>query len=296
MELRQIEHFLSVVEAGSLTGAATRLGLSQQALSKSIARLEASVGGRLFTRTARGVAPTRIGELLLPHARAMLAEAGQFRRDAEALVGLGHRRLVVGLGPVAAAGLGSRAIAAVQAAFPALRMTVEAGLGDHFVDALTAGRLDLAVAAATAPVDAGILATRLYDERWVVVGRAGHPLLDRAAGLRDLHGARWLMGRLAGPLRQRIEETFRDAGLPAPDVPIETTSLLFGLAALETSDLLSILPLSLVARNPRLRILSPAEAAWTTPVVVLRRRRAVVPQSEQTLLAALERAAADLEP
>lgn len=54
MELRQLSHFLAVVDAGSLTLAADRVGVTQQALSKSLARLETELGGKLFERAARG--------------------------------------------------------------------------------------------------------------------------------------------------------------------------------------------------------------------------------------------------
>ncbi|HET9955027.1 MAG TPA: LysR family transcriptional regulator [Polyangiaceae bacterium] len=65
----------AVVEAGSFVGAGNRLGLTQPAVSRAIARLEARVGVRLFRRTARSISLTdegsRFYETISPHLRAI---------------------------------------------------------------------------------------------------------------------------------------------------------------------------------------------------------------------------------
>jgi DNA-binding transcriptional LysR family regulator len=64
-DIADLTMFLAVVEEGSFTGAAQRLGLSQSALSHSIRRLEDRLRLRLLARTTRSVAPTEAGERLL---------------------------------------------------------------------------------------------------------------------------------------------------------------------------------------------------------------------------------------
>jgi DNA-binding transcriptional LysR family regulator len=64
-DLADLTMFLAVVEEGSFTGAAKKLGLSQSALSHTIRRLEVRLGLRLLTRTTRSLAPTEAGERLL---------------------------------------------------------------------------------------------------------------------------------------------------------------------------------------------------------------------------------------
>lgn len=66
-----LRSFLAVAEAGSLSGGARRLGLSQPTLGRHIAEIEAALKLSLFSRTARGLALTATGKALLPHARAM---------------------------------------------------------------------------------------------------------------------------------------------------------------------------------------------------------------------------------
>lgn len=72
MELRQLEHFLAVVDHGGLGRAAERLYLSQPAVSGSIRALERELKVSLFHRTGRRLAPTSAGLELVPLARRVL--------------------------------------------------------------------------------------------------------------------------------------------------------------------------------------------------------------------------------
>ncbi len=72
LDLRQFLYFVTVVEEGQITRAATRLHVAQPALSQAIAKLEDSVGVRLLERHARGVTPTPAGAAFLEKARAAL--------------------------------------------------------------------------------------------------------------------------------------------------------------------------------------------------------------------------------
>ena len=70
--LAEVELFLQVVEAGSITAAAEQLGLAKSAVSSRIAELEAVIGVRLLTRSKRGVAPTAAGERMKTHGKELL--------------------------------------------------------------------------------------------------------------------------------------------------------------------------------------------------------------------------------
>lgn len=76
--------FLAVAEAGSLSGAARALGMTQPTLGRHIAEIETTLKVTLFWRVARGVALTPAGEALLPHARAMRDAAREFALGAAA--------------------------------------------------------------------------------------------------------------------------------------------------------------------------------------------------------------------
>lgn len=68
IDFHQLSHFLAVAKAGNFTRAAEEVGLSQPALSRSIQKLEKSVGEPLFERHPRGVKLTELGDFLLVRA------------------------------------------------------------------------------------------------------------------------------------------------------------------------------------------------------------------------------------
>lgn len=65
LELRHLKTIRAIAEAGSLTRAATVLGLAQPALSAQLRRIERALGGALFERGRHGVRTTALGELVL---------------------------------------------------------------------------------------------------------------------------------------------------------------------------------------------------------------------------------------
>lgn len=73
--LSEMEAFVSVVEQGGFTNAASKLGISKSAISKHISGLEARLGVRLLNRTTRRVSPTELGLSYYDKAIAILADA-----------------------------------------------------------------------------------------------------------------------------------------------------------------------------------------------------------------------------
>ena len=71
--LRQVSYFLAVAEAGSVSGAAAALGISQSAITESLRALEAQTGATLFDRHSKGVTLTYQGHQFLRHSRLILA-------------------------------------------------------------------------------------------------------------------------------------------------------------------------------------------------------------------------------
>jgi DNA-binding transcriptional LysR family regulator len=92
VELRQLRFLVAIVDAGSFTDAALDLGVSQAAVSRTLAALEQSLKVRLLHRTSRTIALTPTGAQLVPRARRLLAEMDELVREATS----GHARLRVG--------------------------------------------------------------------------------------------------------------------------------------------------------------------------------------------------------
>src|SRR5690606_11414605 len=82
LDLKNVRCFVIASEHGSLSSAASALGMAQSALSRQVSQLESLLGCRLFHRTGRGVSLTEIGHTILPRAQLMLQTAGQLVDDA----------------------------------------------------------------------------------------------------------------------------------------------------------------------------------------------------------------------
>ena len=105
MDLRQLRYFKAVVTQGSFSEAANRLGRTQQAISKSIAQLEESIGVPLLDRGARTVRPTAVGRLLLQHAETIELQIDSFTEQITSLRQSSAGKVKIGTGPTAATNL-----------------------------------------------------------------------------------------------------------------------------------------------------------------------------------------------
>ncbi|WP_435220798.1 LysR family transcriptional regulator [Streptomyces sp. Tue6028] len=82
VELRQLRCLVAIVDEGTFTDAAQVLGVSQAAVSRTLASLERALGTRLLRRTSREVTPTGTGLRVVAHARRVLADVDELVRQA----------------------------------------------------------------------------------------------------------------------------------------------------------------------------------------------------------------------
>ncbi|MFC7587759.1 LysR family transcriptional regulator [Nonomuraea antimicrobica] len=82
LELRHLRIVRAVADAGSVSKAASLLGLAQPALTAQLKRIERVLGGALFERDRHGARPTRLGELVLARARVLLPAAKELQEEA----------------------------------------------------------------------------------------------------------------------------------------------------------------------------------------------------------------------
>ncbi len=93
MTLHQLRIFLAVAQTATLTRASKQLGLAQPSLSQQLARLEDSVGTRLFDRTRNRMELTDAGRVLLRHAQSVLKEISEAEAGLRAFAA-GRRSIV----------------------------------------------------------------------------------------------------------------------------------------------------------------------------------------------------------
>ena len=123
---RRLALFASLSELHNMPAVAAAFGVTQPALSALVRELESRTGRTLFTRTARGVTPTRAGSLLAFRCKRALAELRSIGPDLAALRGAVEGRVAVGALPLSRTLILPSAIAALVARHPRLHVsTVE---------------------------------------------------------------------------------------------------------------------------------------------------------------------------
>ena len=154
-----MQSFVAVLDAGSLSGAAKKLGAQQPTLSRQVAALEAQLGAPLFERTGRGVAPTALALAIADDARAMQIGAEQLQRRLARQRSRTGGTVRITTSQVAASHLLPPVLAALQAAEPGVE--VELVASNHLTNLLRR-EADIAVRMVR-PAQASLVARKLAD-------------------------------------------------------------------------------------------------------------------------------------
>jgi DNA-binding transcriptional LysR family regulator len=175
---------LAVAEERHFGRAAERLHMTQPALSRTVARLERSLGAQLFERTSRTVRLSAVGELLLADAEQLVHRADQFL-DTAARARRGEIGTIrAGIPP----GLPAPAVAALARTF----REQHSGVGLELRELAAAARLAPGLDAALLVSDGGAAAAQhgpvLVQELGVLVAAAGALAARRELHLADLSG------------------------------------------------------------------------------------------------------------
>lgn len=244
LQMRHLRLVLALAGHGTLRAAADELALTQPAATKALQELEDAVGALLFTRHARGIAPTLFGEALIRYARVVLSDLDALRDEFAAIaVGeVGRVRIGAILAPVP--DLLTRAINGLKARYPHLHISLQVDTSDVLVQALRQDALDLVVGRIPADALAQDLAFEpLCEETLSVVAGAAHPQAGkRAVRLAALARYPWIIQPAASPMRQVIDQAFRDARVPPPEDVIETSSIMATLPLLAGSERVAVVP------------------------------------------------------
>ncbi|MHA6621887.1 LysR family transcriptional regulator [Pseudonocardia sp. DLS-67] len=233
--LRHLEFFVAIAEEEHFGHAAARLGIAQPPLSQGLQRLERSLGVVLVDRSSRGARLNAAGRDLLPRARALLEDAEDLRRAASA-----HGAAPVRIGAVPQ--LPIRAVAAIATACSDPPEIVTAP-STELLDALAAGRLDLAVVVHPALLGS-LQSGPVHRVATALLLPAGHPAATGGpVVLRSLRGlALATAPRAHGPAaRDLLLDTLEQRGLvtstvSAPDDRAALVHVAAGRAFALTAD------------------------------------------------------------
>ena len=267
MELRQLKYFLELVRVGNFNRAAETLHITQPALSKSMRTLEGEIGAQLLERGPAGVVPTIYGRLLAEYASLATRELKRGVEELRSLVRDGGGTIRIGGGTSVLQYLMPETCRRLFAADSRLRIQLVDGLRNAVVAGLVRGDIDVVIC----PHDgeeslAGIKEEVLLRDEVTVVAHRSHPLFAKASiDTADLAAYRWIIPSVQERERKTLALRLAQAGLPAPDVSIETSSSSLMAQLLVGQTFLSYLPKKLMNSDPVFADLRPVPVSLSWP-------------------------------
>lgn len=244
LDERHLIQLAAVVQAGGVTEGAALLGLTQPAVSRTLAMLEKRVGEPLFVKGRRPLQPTPLGRALADHGQVMLTAS---RKASEIVDGFRHGR--AGLVRVAGTpffvdSLISGMIAEFQNRFPDIRVEQSYGYLPELRAALNADRVDLAIC----PIDileegSGMEFQEILPGRNVVACRTTHPLLmRRRLDPVELLDYPWIAPPPGSPLLADLKSLVLSLGATEIKIRYAGGSLTSAMNYMKASDALTVLP------------------------------------------------------
>ena len=301
MTTDEMRYLVTIARERNIGRAADVLGLTQPALTRAIARLEAVAGQRLFVRHPRGVEPTPAGQLFVQRAQQMLMAYEDALRELNLMKAGQLGLLRVGCSPSIDKDLLAAATRRLVVERPTAQLLLKERLAPELLRLLEQGELDLVIAPLLGALPPGVSATPLHISRLHVVGCASHPLQrpGGALSLAQVQAEPWLLSAAPGPLRREIDALMARAGLAPLNVRVETDSLThLQFQLLRGTRLLSMCSdwtLRAVSEMG-LRRLHVPELALQRQIAVLQRRGAFMPPLAERLSALLGEEVLHLEP
>jgi DNA-binding transcriptional LysR family regulator len=292
LEVRQLRAFLAVVERGSLSAAATALGLAQSTVSEALASLDRAMGTPTIRRKRGTIATalTEAGEALLPHAKRVLREIDAAHRAVASVSSEARASIAIVANESVSTYLLAPSLAALRARWPNVRVAVTVGTCDGVRSAVASAHADvgLLLQEIGAPPSGHALATDTlsHDVRLVAFCGADHALARRAGRIarQEIAAFPLLIADAAGDFHELVHRYFEADGLPGP--PLESAGTIEGVKRGVTGDrrALGLLPHYAVAGDldgpmraldlhpapPRMQVvaLRPVDRAADHPLVV----------------------------
>lgn len=237
MNLTKLRYVVAVDREGSISRAARVLHITQSAVTKAVADVEAELALSLFDRRARGVVTTAEGRDFIDRAARILSDMDQLVDDARTKRDSRDRVLRIGIAPPSLEGLMNRTIRHLVLNHEAVRVQLRGTPFEAGMQLLRQGDLD-ALIGPSHPLSpqTGLRSEPLPPLRACIFARKGHPLTGRPLQGRDIAAYPIITPDLSGPHVEPILDILENL----EDEPLRSLHMLenFPMAAgiIERSD------------------------------------------------------------
>lgn len=213
--LAQLRILAAIVDEGSFSAAAQRIGMTQSGASQAIRALEATLGVSLLTRRRGGVVPTEVGRLVLDDARIALLAVERMRQACAAARGSHAGRLRVGSVESAARRILPPLLARFRLLYPAVEVALMEGADDEVLAWVEARAVDVGLTAAMSPGTEGRV---IAEDDFLLVVPQDHALAARdRVSLAEVATVPFLMS--GGGCAPAVHRLFAAAGV-TPEVTL----------------------------------------------------------------------------
>jgi len=177
LTVSEMKYLLALGESASIGEAADRCGVTQSALSQSLANLEGKLGAQLFVRRRGMLRATREGDAAGLRVRAMLSQFSQLESDLAALRGSHTGQTSIGIGPAISSLLLNPALTEFHLQHPASIVTFKTGTWSAMEKLLSSGEIGLFLGGfASAFSSKEFSSIPFSTERVVFLAAKDHPL------------------------------------------------------------------------------------------------------------------------
>jgi DNA-binding transcriptional LysR family regulator len=210
IDVRRLRYIVAVAKANSITGAAEIIGLTQSALTRSIAEVEAELGVQLFERLPRGVRTTAVGQTVVERAKAVISNFDELMTGVADYRDLRSGRLCVGFTPALYQRFVSAPILEFIKEFPDVSLELIPGSAVDLVPMAVGGQLHLIVGGYNQLSRWPELRVRKIQElACVVMVRRDHPVTRREnPSERDILQYPLIQPASMGPLHADLEQLY----------------------------------------------------------------------------------------
>jgi DNA-binding transcriptional LysR family regulator len=213
MDLNLLRSLVAVADAGAITEAANRLGITQPALTRRIQQLEAEFGAEFLSRSRKGAHLTELGRLAEREARVLIDRYDSLKAEVASHRNVEGGTVRIGGGATAVSFMLPDAIARFQREYPLVHFHVKEASSSEIASDVADGRLELGLV--TQPVrTAGLEIKPLTDDHIVLVAALDNPLVRKGpVPVASLDGQNFVGFEGGSAIRQIVDANLREAGI-----------------------------------------------------------------------------------
>ncbi|ACR13704.1 LysR substrate-binding domain-containing protein [Teredinibacter turnerae] len=241
MDIKQLRYLVGIADEQHVGRAAERLHVTQPALSQQLRKLEEEIGSPLFERHHRGMRLTIAGQVMLKHARQILAQMEDARNEIDSLADTGECLVHIGTIQSMNFHLIPTAISRLQESEPNIHVRVAELSGSQLEDSVAKEKLDFGIGFLPT-IREDLVTEQLFSENFYLAVHRSHPLAEQeVVDFKQLHGLS--MALLTDRyISRRLFDTAALRASIRPKIKVETNTTASLLLIACVSQLAVVLP------------------------------------------------------